>query len=181
MKLDELITPELEVERSAVPPLSGSLETVLRRGRRRKITSVALMAFATTILVGAAIGIGVWLTGSPEPEFVAPETPESWTTYTGANGLLGECGCDMAVSDDGMVWVIGPEGISSFDGTAWTPVQAPNEFYRGGDLSVNAAPNLVLWFTGGGQAARYSSGEWTIHRTRRHRSLRAPSPGRGQR
>jgi streptogramin lyase len=149
---------EIRLEDLADRPIQ--VDPIPQRSRRGWVVAFAA-AIVTIVVVGGALLIGGPFSSDQTPVVTQP-TSETFTTYTGADGLLGNCGCDMAVTPDGTVWLIGPDGISHFDGLAWSQVEAPQEFFRGGDLSVNAGGDGVLWFTGGGRAVRYDQGEWTI-------------------
>ena len=156
---DDFTAAQEEIRLDDLADRPVHVDPIPRAPRRGWIVALAT-AIVLLVVVGGALLIGGPFSSDKTPVVTQPSSG-TWTTYTDADGLIGNCGCDMAVAPDGTVWLIGPDGIFRFDGLAWLQVEAPQEFFRGGDLSVNAASDGILWFTGGGEAVRYDDGEWT--------------------
>ncbi|MFC2176955.1 hypothetical protein ACFLRH_00910 [Actinomycetota bacterium] len=165
MKLDERILNELECEQTGLPPRTGSIDSVIARGRRRKAIANGLGALTAAAVVVAVIGVSAWVTrpggGSAD---VAGEQPETWTTYAAADGLTGSCACDFAVAADGTLWAVARDGAFWFDGSSWVKEPPPPGFGFGYGVAVASAPDGSMWFAGGEEhgAAHFEDGSWTV-------------------
>lgn len=116
------------------------------------ILALAIVVAAAMVVVAA---IALW----PDEETPVPsEIAETWTTYTAADGVVSDCLCGMAISNDGMVWVVGFDGIARFDGRSWERLEPPRPF--GDSPAVAAAPDGSVWISGADYVAQFSAGAW---------------------
>ena len=141
-------------------PLSFTPSVAVTRPRRlstRPWVVVVGAAVVTFMLIGAV----AWLLGGGTVEpAVPPEVPETWTTWTAADGIVSDCLCDMAVAADGSIWVVGFDGISRFDGTQWERVLPPRPFTGEGSPAVAPAPDGSVWILGIDYLVQYVDGAW---------------------
>ncbi len=124
---------------------------------------VGLATAGAVLVVGAVFALASLGGGTGEPD-PATTLPETWTTYTEADGLTGSCACDLAVATDGTLWAVSRDGAQWFDGTAWVAESPPPGFRFGSGAAVAAAPDGTMWFAGGSQsgAAHFDNGLWTV-------------------
>jgi streptogramin lyase len=165
MTLDELIVRELETEQAAVPAHGGSIELVIARGKRRKAIANALVAMTAAVIIVAVVGVTAWIAGfrgTTTDVVNEPTVPETWTTYTQADGLAGNCTSGFAVGADGTLWTVAPDGAFWFDGSVWVAEALPPGFHGGCSTTVAAAPDGTMWFSGESGAAHYDKGTWTV-------------------
>lgn len=64
-------------------------------------------------------------------------------TWTSFSGLPGGAAVEVAVAPDGVPWVLTPEGLARFDGSAWEQVVS------GDDLAIAFAPDGAVWTASG--------------------------------
>jgi len=109
MMLEDRLRRELQAEDAAIPKRSGSLDSVLRRGRHLRRTAwVATAALATLAAVGAVVVIGFSLPRVPTAEVTALDD-------AGSGGIVELVGVAFSysseLSDDPLVFagVLGPE------------------------------------------------------------------------
>ncbi|MEN8234461.1 MAG: hypothetical protein ABFR89_06005 [Actinomycetota bacterium] len=141
--------------------MSTSLSQPKPLGKPRWSRAVAIAASAAVVML-AAVGSVVWLARGTIGETIdsAPRIPESWTTWTGADGLVSDCLCQMVMLDDGSIWVVGFDGISRFDGTQWGRLDPPRPFAGEGWPNVVPAEDGSVWISGMDYVAQYADGAW---------------------
>ncbi len=162
MRLDELLERELHTEHDALPHNEGSLDAVIRRGARRRALRNGAATAIGLLLVAGTVGANAWLLGNDTGEVAAtPTIPETWTTYTAADGLATDCLCDIAVATDGTVWTAALDGISRFDGVTWSVVATPQGLAPEGLPGISTTPDGAVWVSSD-FAGRYAGGEWTV-------------------
>jgi ligand-binding sensor domain-containing protein len=164
MKLDERILQELQTEQAEVPPRAGSIDSVIARGTRRKAIANGVVAVMAAAVAVAVVGVTAWLSGPGSGNTDVAGQPETWITYTEADGLSGSCACDLAVAADGTLWAVGASGVFRFDGSAWVAESPPpaSSLFAYGAVAA-AAPDGSMWFVGvEAGAAHWEDGSWTV-------------------
>jgi streptogramin lyase len=103
---------------------------------------------------------------TPTPWTVAPN-PEhpGWTTYTTAEGLVGDGVSAVALAPDGAVWFgsAGRDGgASRFDGTTWTTYTTADGLSSENVSAIAFAPDGAAWFgTYDRGVSRFDGETWT--------------------
>lgn len=131
--------------------------------RPRPRWAVAIAAAAVVLLViGGGVALGV-LFGGGTGDLITPDEsiPESWTTYTASDGIVSDCLCSMVIAGDGSIWVVGFDGISRFNGTAWERIEPPRPFHGEGWPLVVASPDGSIWVSGIDYLAQFKDGAWS--------------------
>ena len=113
------------------------------------------------------------LTPTPTPTLtptptITPTYP-GWTTYTTADGLADDHVYSVVAAPNGTLWCLSSEGVSRFDGEAWTAYALDEHIYLLPEPYTYAASNDGLWiangFVGKEGVLRFDGETWTSYTT----------------
>ena len=91
---------------------------------------------------------------------IMAQQEDLWTTFTAADGLLGQKVNAIIEASDGALWLGTYEGISRFKEGAWTTFSITDGLARNNVKAICETADGDLWFGTTGVISRYSEGVW---------------------
>ncbi len=122
-------------------PTIKRITAILTRSLYFIVASVLLVALLTTLERGLRPGLLSGLASSSQAATIHQAQPDTWKTYTTADGLAANFVLSMAMDGDSM-WFGTNNGVSVFDGDNWTT-------YGTSDGLVNKFVNAIAIDAGG--------------------------------